>query len=79
MKTRSPGKCMIMDGELYETMCAHIEKLERLLSEAGIVIIPDGYISDGFGNIFPKYCERCGAENMIIRPGDCRCSRECDR
>lgn len=62
----------------------HIKKLEsenaelkRLLSEAGITIVPEGCITDGFGNVYPKFCEGCGAPNVIVRPGDCRCSKEC--
>lgn len=34
-------------------------------------------ITDGFGGTWPRYCKNCGAQNEIIRPGDCRCSRRC--
>lgn len=58
---------------------AEIAELKRLLSEAGIVIGGEGTITitDDFGNVYPKYCEGCGAPNEIVRPGDCRCSRRC--
>jgi hypothetical protein len=39
----------------------------------------DEWITDGFGQFYQKYCEGCGAENQIVRPGDCRCSQECFR
>jgi hypothetical protein len=32
-------------------------------------------IVDDFGGVWPRYCEKCGAPNIIVRPGDCRCSR----
>ena len=63
--------------ELVTYLRAENTELKRLLSEAGIVIVPFGMITDGFGNVYPKHCVKCGAPMQIIRPGDCRCSR-CD-
>lgn len=36
-------------------------------------------ISDGFGSTWPARCPDCGAPMQIVRPGDARCSAECDR
>ena len=36
------------------------------------------FITDGFGNYWDKYCPDCGAEMMVMRPGEARCSEECD-
>jgi len=38
-----------------------------------------GYLTDGFGNYWDKYCPKCGAEMVVVRPGDARCSKECYR
>jgi hypothetical protein len=37
------------------------------------------YIHDGFGACWPRWCEDCGAEMHVMRPGDARCSNECYR
>lgn len=34
-------------------------------------------ISDGFGSVWNKYCEYCGAPMTIVRPGYAKCSEEC--
>jgi len=60
-------------------------ELKRQLQEAEVFLaaihmteIDDAtQITDGFGNVYPKFCEGCGAPNEIVRPGDCRCSRRC--
>ena len=36
-------------------------------------------ITDDCGNYWDKYCIDCGAEMMVMRPGDARCSAECYR
>ncbi|CAH1002642.1 hypothetical protein LEM8419_03514 [Neolewinella maritima] len=34
-------------------------------------------VSDGLGTVAPANCPLCGAEMQVIRPGDIRCSAEC--
>ena len=40
---------------------------------------PAGMITDGFGSYWEKYCEECGDEIAIMRPGDARCIRCYDK
>lgn len=35
------------------------------------------FITDGFGNWWPKWCPDCGAPMLVVRPGEARCSSEC--
>lgn len=37
-----------------------------------------GWITDDCGNYWPDVCPDCGSPMQVIRPGDCRCSNECD-
>lgn len=37
------------------------------------------WIDDGCGNYWPDKCPDCGADMQVVRPGDCRCSKECQR
>lgn len=37
------------------------------------------WIDDGCGNFWPDVCPDCGAPMQVVRPGDCRCSNECER
>lgn len=35
------------------------------------------FITDGFQNWWYRVCPFCGADMQIVRPGKCRCSKEC--
>ena len=37
----------------------------------------EDFITDGFGNYWPRTCHHCGAPMQVVRPGDARCSDEC--
>ena len=81
----------MLQDTLIDVMCendrlrAENSELKRQLQEAKeflaaihMLEIDDAtQITDGFGNVYPKYCEGCNAPNEIVRPGDCRCSRRC--
>ena len=51
--------------------CVEIRSLKRTLLLAR-------YLSDGFGSTWPAACPNCGAPMQVVRPGDCRCSAECE-
>ena len=38
---------------------------------------PHAQITDGFGETADRWCAHCGAEMVVIRPGDIRCGDEC--
>ncbi|MEP0825824.1 MAG: hypothetical protein HRF40_10080 [Nitrososphaera sp.] len=80
------------DGCEYEhypcavlALCDEVEKLraevERLIDlEQTYHIVNeemDECITDGFGGWWEKTCRKCGADMVIVRPGDARCSVEC--
>ena len=55
------------------------ELLKRILYRLNEAIADKCIIDDGFGNYWYRWCSDCGAEMQIIRPGEARCSDECDR
>jgi hypothetical protein len=58
------------DGDTHYCLVCEMEASRKALKL-------DEWITDGFGQFYPKYCEGCGAENQIVRPGDCRCGAGC--
>jgi len=53
-------------------------------SDAIIHVCPDHkltteYIDDGFGSTWLKYCDNCGAEIQVVRPGKAQCPNGCKR
>jgi hypothetical protein len=54
-------------------------KLNRVAGMANKWIEDNCFITDGFGAYWLRWCEDCGAEMHIMRPGDARCSNECYR
>jgi len=54
-------------------------KLNKIARMANYWIEKNCYIHDGFDCCWYRWCSDCGAEMQIIRPGEARCSDECDR
>jgi hypothetical protein len=67
----------IIKTEELDALRLRITELERELDASRKALKLDEWITDGFGQFYPKYCEGCGAENQIVRPGDCRCGAGC--
>ena len=74
---------ILRDGTILSSHCSkcnqttdHVyrpEKLKKLQCLRCNDLLSDGW------NIFPAKCPKCGADNMILRPGTCVCSGECSK
>lgn len=72
---------MLEDGSILETHCSKCGKSTDHIYKPGEFhklqcLRCQNLITDGW-TIYPLYCEKCGAENMIVRPGKCVCTKEC--
>lgn len=56
----------------FFTKAAHMP-LAVCRSALKAVISDMGFIQDGFGNVYDRWCDNCGEEMQIVRPGKVQC------
>lgn len=69
-------ECIKFFAKFFGRLSIWFEKIAYMFGEISDKIWDKNYISDGYNTYF-KYCINCGAKNVIVRIGDCRCSKEC--